>query len=110
MKAKIVVDNSANRGEFNHAYKHYLEKKGKIHCSYCGYHRGENSVKKWYGGFHYDDMETCCGKRKGTNTRFPNWKLVSKNPKQWMTKPTRVVTSQSNRGNWRNKIYFDIKW
>ena len=107
MKAKQIVDNSANRGEFNRAYKHYFEKTGKIHCSYCGYHRNENKTSKWYGGIIYDDMETCCGKRKGINTRFPNWKLVSRNRKQWMKKPM-VVTKEKTP--WNNNIYIGIKW
>lgn len=109
MKAKQIVDNSTNRGEFNRAYKHYLEKKGKIHCSYCGYHRGENSSGKWYGGYVYDDMETCCGKRKGTNTTYPNWKLISKNPKQWMPKPMKIEYKESGYGKWK-RTYITFKW
>lgn len=107
MKTKKIVDTSANRGEFNRAYKAHLEKTGKIHCGYCGYHKNENSDKKWYGGYLYDDMEICRGKRKGTNTRFPNWKLVSKNPKQWMPKPMRLETKTIH---WNGKKYIDIKW
>ena len=82
MGNKNIVEKTTNRGEFNRAYKKHLEGNGKIHCSYCGYHESENSEKKWYGGYVYDDMEICRGKRKGTNTRYPNWKLVSKNRKQ----------------------------
>lgn len=108
MKVKDVVDNTANRGEFNRAYKVYLERQGRISCSYCGYHRNENKNTKWYGGFVYDDMETCRGKRKGTNTRFPNWKLVSKNKKQWMIKPM-VITKEKSRWN-NNMIFIDITW
>jgi len=107
MKNVDVVKNTANRGEFNRAYKKHLEHQGKIHCSYCGYNRGENSTQKWYGGFVYDDMETCCGKRKGTNTRFPNWKLVSKNRKQWIKKPTKIITKTSR---WNHHLYIDITW
>ena len=93
MKSKIISKTTTNRGEFNRAYKIYLEQKCRIHCSYCGYHHNENADgKKWYGGYVYDDMEICRGKRKGTNTRFPNWKLVSKNPRQWMKKPTKINT------------------
>lgn len=87
MGAKQIVKTTTNRGEFNRAYKLHLEQNGKISCSYCRYHRSENSEKKWYGGYVYDDMEVCRGRRKGINTRFPNWKLVSKNKKQWMKKP-----------------------
>lgn len=89
MKSKKIKNTTTNRGEFNRAYKSYLEHSGKLRCSYCGYHKSENSTKKWYGGFVYDDMEVCRGKRKGTNTKYPNWKLVSKNRKQWMDKPTK---------------------
>ena len=106
-RLKEVVESTANRGEFNRAYKAHLERTGKIHCSYCGYHRNENKTSKWYGGFVYDDMETCCGKRKGTNTRYPNWKLVSKKPKQWMEKPTRFKYST---GWHSNRTYIDITW
>jgi len=106
MKVKNIVNNTANRSEFNRAYKRYLESKGKIHCSYCGYHRSENRTSKWYGGFIYDDMETCRGKRKGINTTFPNWKLVSKNRKQWMKKPLRIKYDRSRFG----RTYVDITW
>ena len=106
-RLKEVVESTANRGEFNRAYKAHLERSGKIRCSYCGYHSNENKTSKWYGGIVYDDMETCCGKRKGTNTRFPNWKLVSRNRKQWMEKPM-VVTKEKSR--WNNNIYINIKW
>lgn len=107
MKTKNIVDNSTNRREFNRAYKAHLEKTGKIHCSYCGYHSNENSDKKWYGGFIYDDMEVCRGKRKGTNTRYPNWKLVSKNRKQWMLKPIKIKYDYG----WRNnRTYVTIEW
>jgi len=76
MKSKTISKTTTNRGEFNRAYKFYLEQKSRIHCSYCGYHRGENfSGKKCYGGYTEEGI------------RHPNWKLVSKHPKQWMKKP-----------------------
>lgn len=74
-KAKKISKSTTNRGEFNRAYKEYLESTGKIHCSYCGYHRGENKTSKWYGGYVDEKI------------KYPNWKLVSKNRKQWMKKP-----------------------
>jgi len=106
-KAKKISETTTNRGEFNRAYKAYLEHSGQIHCSYCGYHRGENSEHKWYGGYHYDDMETCRGKRKGPHTRYPNWKLVSKNRKQWMKKPTKYEIKTTRYGK---STYIDITW
>jgi len=97
MKAKEVLDTTTNRGEFNRAYKHYLEKKGKIHCSYCKYHRGENRTKKCYGGYV----------RMNGHMRInhPNWKLVSKNRKQWMKKPIDVVDKTIF-----GRKYVTIKW
>ena len=74
MGAKNLVKTTTNRGEFNRAYKMHLEQTGKIHCSYCKYHRGENDKRKWYGSFNEKII------------RKPNWKLVSKNRKQWMKK------------------------
>lgn len=107
MKIIDVVKITNNRGEFNRAYKRHLEHQGRIHCSYCDYHRSENRTSKWYGGIEYDDMEVCRGKRKGTNTRFPNWKLVSKNRKQWMIKPLHI---KYDYGWGVNKMYIDITW
>lgn len=100
MKAKTIEETTTNRGEFNRAYKHALEKRGKIHCSRCGYHRGENDGRKYYGGYYRSN-----GHPKFT---FPNWKLVSKNPKQWMKKPTKTVESVGHRNTrWETK-YFNI--
>jgi ribosome modulation factor len=70
-----VVKTTTNRKEFNRAYKQYLESGiGAINCSRCPYHRGENRTK-YYGGF------------TDRSVAYPNWKLVSKNRKQWMPKP-----------------------
>jgi hypothetical protein len=75
MKSKKISKTTTNRGEFNRAYKFYLEQKSRIHCSYCKYHRNENYTGKWYGGYSEEKI------------KLPNWKLVSKQPKQWMKKP-----------------------
>lgn len=107
MGSKTICKTTTNRGEFNRAYKLHLEQNGKIRCSYCGYHHGENSEKKWYGGYVYDDMEICRGKRKGANTRFPNWKLVSKNKKQWMIKP---IKKKKRYFMGYSRICIDITW
>lgn len=97
MKAKKIVDNTTNRSEFNRAYKSYLEHgKNGIHCSYCKYHRGENRTNKRYGGFIDENM------------RYPNWKLVSKNSKQWMKKQTKVSKTKLTRLS--KRIYVDITW
>lgn len=84
-----VEKNTSNRGEFNRVYKLQLEKKGKIRCSYCKYNRGENKTSNNYGGFD--------GKVK-----YPSWKLVSKNRKQWMKKPIKV---RREKLKWSKRMY-----
>lgn len=81
---KKEYDSTLNRSVYNKLRKIKLEHTGLLNCSYCPYHKYENYTCKWYGGFiDYKDMT------KRTK-RFPNWKLVSKNKKQWMTKKTRI--------------------
>ena len=80
-KAKKISKETTSRSEFNGAYKAYLEHTGKIHCGRCPYNRGENDTRKFYS----IDTRTN-GHIMG---RHPNWKLVSKNRKQWMQKPTK---------------------
>lgn len=101
MKAKTIEQTSTNRGEFNRAYKHYLEKKGKISCSLCPYHRHENGKgRKYYGGFVRTNGHI--------RMTYPNWKLVSKKPKQWMKKSMKTVESISHRNTRWEKKYFNI--
>ena len=95
MRVTKIVKNTTNRGEFNRAYKEYLERTGKIHCSYCPHNRGENDKRKVYGGF------------KGENIKIPNWKLTSKQPKQWMKKP---IKTEISHGWHSNKTYVWIKF
>lgn len=94
MKAKKIVKTTTNRGEFNRAYKGYLERKGKINCSHCEYHDNENYTGNHYGGF--EDV-----------LKFPNWKLVSKNPKQWMKKKLEFDIEYMS---WSKKTYTRIKF
>jgi hypothetical protein len=101
MGVKNVVETTTNRGEFNRAYKNYLESsKGKISCSRCRYHRGENYDGKWYGG-HFDEKKNCF------KVRYPNWKLVSKQNKQWMKKPIEIVEEVSK---YSKRTYVEIKF
>ena len=96
MGSKIISDTTTNRGEFNRAYKALLEHTGKIRCSYCGYHENENAgKKKWYGG--YDEK----------NIRHPNWKLITKNRKQWMKKPVFLIKTI---GKISKKSYVEFKY
>lgn len=101
MKVKNVVDSTTNRYEFNRAYKEYLERKGKIHCSRCRVHKNENLTSKWYGGRYEEKLSKY-------KIRYPNWKLVSKNSKQWMYKPIEITEEVSK---YDSKItYVEIKF
>jgi hypothetical protein len=95
MKVKKIADNTTNRGVFNRAYKQYLERKSRIHCSYCGYHKGENYTGNCYGGYDVGRIT------------HPNWKLVSKNPKQWMEKP---IKKKIRYYGGYQRTYVDITW
>lgn len=94
-RSKNNMDTTFNRSVYNKTRKEYLEKKGKIRCSWCKYHKGENSRDKAYGG--WEDKRFC----------YPNWKLVSKNRKQWMEK--KLEFEESYR-IYRNKIYYKIEF
>lgn len=100
MKVKKIMDETTNRYEYNRTRKRYLEHR-EIHCSFCRYHRGDNlDHKVYYGRVYYDDKY-----KKNNHTRFPNWKLVSKNTKQWMKKPIKISNDERDWG-----YYIDIVW
>ena len=86
------MDTTGSRYEYNRLRKKYLTGR-KIKCSWCAYHRGENKEGKWYGGF------------TDSYIRYPNWKLVSKNKKQWMKKTLKIEKKLSR---WNNRSYIDI--
>jgi hypothetical protein len=98
MKSRIITKTTNCRSEFNRAYKHYLEKKGLIQCSYCGYHKHENSkYNDSYGGW-VDDKKF----------RYPSWKLVSKNKWQWMSKNLKII--EESRIIWRGRTYVTVEF
>ena len=97
----MVLKTTSNRYVFNRVYKEYLtHKKNGISCSFCKYHKNENNTGKWYGGFL---IET----NNDNKIRYPNWKLVSKNNKQWMNKPLKIT---EDYGKYNKTVYIDIKF
>jgi hypothetical protein len=78
MKAKLIIKTTESRSAYNKARKIYLERKGEIHCSLCPYHGNENRDCNYYGGYEKDGI------------KYPNWKLISKNRKQWMNKKLKI--------------------
>ena len=81
MKAYKRLKTTTSRSDFNKLYKRSLENRGKIRCSWCPYHGGENDTKEWFGSINWWKKPTVI-----VRTKYPNWKLVSKNKKQWMNK------------------------
>ena len=94
MANKKIMDTTSNRGVYNKSRKIYLEEKGEIHCSRCPYHTIENNDNKFYGSRLVWNLEPHI-----KNVRCPNWKLVSKNKKQWMKKQIKIKR--------RNYKYFE---
>lgn len=81
MKVSKEYKETTNRNVYNKARKEYLTRTGKIRCSWCSYHNGDNNTDKCYGKWADDFDYKLAGKVK-----HPNWKLVSKLQKQWMVK------------------------
>jgi hypothetical protein len=91
MKIRKEYETTNNLGVYNKARKEILEREGKIHCSYCKYHDNENNTNGWYGGYEtFGYRKLPSGKKDYServeyiDIRYPNWKLISKNKKQWM--------------------------
>jgi hypothetical protein len=101
MRRNKEFTTTTNLGLYNKLYRHFLEQDGKIRCSWCKPHRGENATHGWYGVVY-----GIYNKKKWEKPKFPNWKLVSKNRKQWMKKP--LTKEEFNR---QGVVYgFEIKW
>ena len=98
-KYKKLAKETDNRSVYNKAIKIVRDHNREIHCSYCKYHRGENTSTRYYAYTEYevDDMRA--------NTyynRRPSWKLATKNRKQWMNKDYEVRREYSRY----YKIYY----
>ncbi len=86
---------TVNNSVYNKTRKVYLENaKGEISCSWCGYHKNENSSSRYYGG------RIPCGFENTWPVVYPCWKLASKNKKQWMPKnKVEVTASEGYQGH-----------
>lgn len=93
-----------------------LHKEEHASCSHCSWHgcRSENDQWEWYHVYIREErvisyFKEQCRIRPIGSGKHPNWKLVSKNKKQWMKKPTWLEMSW----NWRTEDYDscqEIKW
>ena len=89
MKKKKVLKSTDNSTVYTHTLRNYLYNYGT--CDRCKPHSGCNR-RNHYGGFAHKKL------------KYPSWKLVSKNPKQWMDKPIKKVEKELY---WRRKLYWD---
>lgn len=104
MKAQKEYVETSNRWVYNRSRKEVLERHGKIRCSICRYNDNENGSSKWYGEIEYP------GRPNKDSKRFPNWKLVSKNRKQWQTKRVRKESYSTVTTNRRWWTGYKIVW
>lgn len=100
-KFRKEYNETSNRSVYNKARKRILENDAKIHCSYCGYHRGENNRNHYYA---IDENAPDEWTKKYFN-RTPSWKLATKNRKQWMIKNYKLKSMRHYR---TNHEYFEI--
>jgi len=103
MRPRQEYKKTTNSSVFRKLHKYILEKDGDIRCSRCSYHRGENDYRKWYGKITSETVVNC--PKKWGKIRRPNWKLVSKNSKQWMKKPIKIINKKNRHFN-----TVEIKW
>ncbi len=90
---------TTNRNLFNKLRKRILAQRRAIRCSYCRYNRGENDKNNWYG------TRFSWAKMAHGETKYPNWKLVSKKRKQWMPGTYQI---EERKGMYRT--YIKIKF
>lgn len=90
---------TVNRSVYNKLYK-----RKNASCPFCKWHgpTSENDRWKWYGLYQKYN-----GGKKVWEDYFkhPNWKLVSKNRKQWMKKPIKKIEDKIN-----GIKYVEFKW
>jgi len=83
----------------NSVYKK-LYKEKYASCSYCKWHSQHSENDAW------DNYSISKAKNSREKRSYPNWKLVSKNKKQWMKKPLKFKKYISNY--W--EYYYYILW
>jgi hypothetical protein len=98
MRVYQELRQTTNSNLYKKLYREYLNKKeGK--CSICTAHGGCNETNKWYG--------TNFSRKASQDIRYPSWKLVSKNRKQWMKKPLKIKTRELKLDK---TTYFQLYW
>jgi len=85
MAYKEIEETTMCRSDYNHAHKELIGC-----CSYCKCHRGCNITHKYT-----------------TSLNQINWKVVTKNKKQWMGKQ---VPKETKRISWRRGGFLDKEY
>lgn len=97
MKKSNEYNTTTNRSVYNKLYK-----RRHASCDYCKWHGPHSENDQW-------DSYSVSKTVKGRETkRYPNWKLVSKNSKQWMEKPLKYKEYTKRPHFW--EYYYDIIW
>lgn len=96
MKPMQEYNTTVNRSVYNKLYK-----QKHASCSYCKWHGPHSENDRWECYFKSEYN----GKKRA---RYPNWKLVSKNKKQWMKKTLLFEDGRNPYGLWT--YWIDIKW
>jgi len=91
---------TTSRIVYNRSRKIYLESECEISCARCKYHKNENLTTRYYGG------------NSRIGIRYPSWKLVSKNRKQWMDKPISITEEEKLLKKWQGGgtiTYYEVE-
>ncbi len=96
MRLRNEYNTTINSSVYNKLHKIY-----NARCSYCKWHGP--STENWQWESYYKNKYK--GKEKA---KYPNWKLVSKNKKQWMEKTLIFIDETNPYSVW--EYWIDIKW
>jgi hypothetical protein len=100
MKMHKSLKETTHRRTYNLVSKHLF-----ANCPYCPWHPNFWRLCTRYSYLVYEED----GSEKNEKQKFqrhPNWKLVSKNKKQWMKKPYIQVRRDYPDGN----FYITFRW
>lgn len=83
-----------------------LHKEVHAQCSHCTWH------SRWFNKYNENDSWNyyCIDddpNERFNMTKFPNWKLCSKNKKQWMKKPLKY---RKKHYVWSGRSVYYIEW
>ena len=97
---------TTNSYVFNRLHKQY-----HASCDRCKWHGYCSENKAWDDYYYRDYSEFPEETSKfGRTPSYPNWKLVSKNKKQWMKKPLKIIADKGPVRHPQYGRYVKIRW